>query len=319
MMARPERDAPLVDPAFRLEGAAARQWEGWIKERRTLLEEALRRFLPAPERWPLRLHEAMAYSLHGGGKRLRPLLALASWEAALGPRDQDWNAVLPAACAVEMVHAYSLIHDDLPAMDDSPTRRGLPSSHVKFGEALAILAGDALLTEAFRLVLDGDACGPTLPPERRLALGLLLSECAGLRGMVGGQSLDMGFEGRTDDEATLTFLHRRKTGDLIRCAVEAGALVAGAGPERLAVLRDYAAAFGLAFQVRDDVLDATQDQGLGGRSESETPSFVHVLGLERARGYAQELLERGLAAVESLDERADPLRGLLWVAVHRES
>ncbi len=307
----------LPEGPWILDEGRARWLDAWMRQHRTLVEDALRRHLPRPEAWPARLHEAMAWSLHGGGKRIRPLLVLAAWEAAGGPEDHPWEAVLPAACAIEMVHSYSLIHDDLPAMGNRPERRGRPSAHVQFGEALAILAGDALLTEAFRLVLDEDAFGPTVPPERLLAVGRLLAECAGLRGMVGGQSQDMGFEGPATDERTLTFLHRRKTGDLFHFCVEAGATLAGAGPERVAALRDFSAVFGLAFQVQDDVLDAGQDETSGGRSEAETPSFVQLLGLPRSREFVSELLQRALAALEPLDARADALRGLLWIAVNR--
>src|SRR5512136_877011 len=222
----------------------------YLKERCTLVDEALGRYLPSEDDLPRSLHKSMRYSVFAGGKRVRPILLLAACEAAGG----DIGMAMPAACAMEMIHTYSLIHDDLPAMDDDDFRRGNPTNHKVFGEAIAILAGDALLTEAFVLMSNpeyarsGDA-------ERVLPVIREIAHCAGSHGMVGGQVVDMESEGKNDiDLATVLYIHTHKTGALIKAAVKAGALLGGADEAGLNAMTKYGEAIGLAFQIADDIL-----------------------------------------------------------------
>ncbi|MBN95061.1 MAG: hypothetical protein CL928_13495 [Deltaproteobacteria bacterium] len=259
----------------------------------------------------------MHWALFGGGKRLRPVLALAAFEAVDHHRDRPYEAVLPAACAVEMIHTYSLIHDDLPAMDDDDERRGRPTTHVRYGEDLAILAGDALLTEALRLVLDRDAYRGGADATRIIEVGRTLAEAAGWRGMVGGQSTDLGHEGAVDSEEALTFLHRRKTGELFRYAAMAGATLADGSPEEVEALAEYGETLGLAFQVVDDLLDDEQDRR-DGKPQAQEPSFPALLGLEESRRRAEQLHQRALSLLSPFGTSADPLRLLMTFAVERD-
>lgn len=290
----------------------------YLAERRHLVDAALQRFLPAPERWPRTLHDAMCWSLFGGGKRIRPVLAMAAFDAVGGGLDLPFDAVLPAACAVEMLHTYSLIHDDLPAMDDDAERRGQATTHVQFGEGAAVLAGDALLTEAFRVVLDPAGYAGTADHELMTQVGLRLAKAAGWLGMVGGQALDLGLEEPVSTEADLAFLHRRKTGELFRFSTWAGALLGRGEPGAVSALGDYGETLGLAFQVVDDVLDELEDQGDRASEAADTPSFPALIGIDASRRKAQELMERALDLLSPFGEEADPLRRLAWFTVHRD-
>ena len=248
----------------------------------------------------LRLAEAMRYSLEAGGKRVRPVLCLLAAEAAGGRAE----AALPGALALEYIHTYSLIHDDLPAMDDDDLRRGRPTSHKVFGEGHAILAGDGLLTEAFRVLAEGAG-----DPDRRLAALALLAEAAGWRGMVGGQALDLEGETRAAyDLAHLQLIHRLKTGALLRAAVEMGAVLAGAEPSVRQALRAYGEAIGLAFQIQDDILDATATtQDLGKRAGKDAGkgkiTYPSLLGLDGARKALDDATETALCQLASLPNR----------------
>src|SRR5688572_2777494 len=225
-----------------------------LEEHRVLVEQALDEALPAADAWPETIHRAVRYSLFAGGKRIRPMLVMAAGDAVGAVRAE----VVPFACAVEMIHTYSLIHDDLPAMDNDDLRRGKPTSHKVFGEAIAVLAGDALLTRAFALLAE-------VPPRfdgervrRRLRVMAMLGEAAGTAGLIGGQVEDLESEGKDVSPAALERLHRAKTGALLEACVRGGAVLGGAGADELARLERYAAAVGLAFQVVDDILDATE-------------------------------------------------------------
>ena len=290
----------------------------YLTERRHLVDAALERLIPAPHRWPRTLHASMSWSLFGGGKRVRPVLTLAAFEAVGGHRDRPFEAVLPAACAVEMLHTYSLIHDDLPAMDDDDERRGRASNHVQFGEGAAILAGDALLTEAFRVALDAEGYGPTADHELITQVGVRLAEAAGWLGMVGGQALDLGIEDPVMTEADLAFLHRRKTGELFRFSTWAGAWLGRAAPPAVLALADYGETLGLAFQVVDDVLDALEDRTERAVDAAETPSFPALIGIDASRRKAAELMDRALELLSPFGPEADPLRRLAWFTVHRD-
>src|SRR5262245_28023154 len=224
----------------------------YIAHRRGQIEDALRRFLPAAPSCPAPLDSAMRYSLDAGGKRLRPLLTLAAAEAVAGNEtalDRAIDAALPAACAVELIHTYSLIHDDLPAMDDDSMRRGRATNHVVHGEAMAILAGDGLLTEAFAL-LAAEPRDAALAPRKIRAIHVIAA-AAGARGMVGGQAIDIRASGAasTFDEDSLRDMHARKTGALIRAAAAAGAIMTGAGDETIAAVEKYGSHLGVAFQI----------------------------------------------------------------------
>ena len=287
---------------------------------RAATEAALEAALPPETAWPETIHRAVRYSLFAGGKRIRPVLVLASGEAVGAPRAE----LLPLACAVEMIHTYSLIHDDLPAMDDDELRRGKPTSHKVFGEAIAILAGDALLTRAFHLLA-------TVPPgvddalaRRRLAATEVLAEGCGTAGLIGGQVMDLESEGRATSAQALERLHRAKTGALLSACVRGGAILGGARPDELAALSRYAAAIGLAFQVVDDVLDATEDaQSLGKTAGKDAAAhkatYVSVHGIERAREMADGLLRDALAAVEPFGPRGALLQALARLVVERHS
>jgi geranylgeranyl diphosphate synthase type II len=276
----------------------------YLAERGPLVERALEGSLPPASEPPQALHAAMRHLLFPGGKRLRPALALAAAEAAGAPPE----AGLPMAAAVELVHTYSLVHDDLPCMDDDAERRGRPTVHVAFGEATAVLAGDALLAAAFA-VLAGDADGAQGP--RRLAALRELAEAAGSRALVGGQADDLGFDARGADPERVESIHARKSAALITAAVVGGACLAGAGSELRERLRRFGRAVGVAFQIADDLLDAVRD--------AQGCSLVGLVGPERARERAEALLAQGLAQIEDLGERAEPLRALARLAVRRDA
>lgn len=272
---------------------------------------------PSPEL--ARLYEAMRYSVMNGGKRVRPLLAYAACEALGAPAEQADGA----ACAVELIHAYSLVHDDLPAMDDDDLRRGQPTTHKKFDEACAILAGDGLHSLAFSALLD-----PRLSPQdaqTRLQMASALALAAGPAGMVGGQAIDLGSVGLKLDQQALEYMHRHKTGALIEASVKLGALASGrAEKDELRSLQVYAQAIGLAFQVQDDILDVESDtETLGKRQGADIardkPTYPALLGLDSAKAYALELRDQALHALRPFDATAEPLRDLARYIVERRS
>jgi geranylgeranyl diphosphate synthase type II len=291
-----------------------------LHEARRRVEDALDRFLPAVDptaaaACPARLAEAMRYSVQAGGKRLRPALCLLAAEAC----GADPARALPAACALELVHTYSLIHDDLPAMDDDDLRRGRPTCHRAFDEATAILAGDGLLTLAFEIIVRH-----TTPPEAAAGCVRALAEGAGPEGMVGGQMADLQAEGRTDaTPEALEAIHRRKTGALLRAALRMGGIVAGAPESVLQALDTYGRAVGLAFQIIDDLLDVQGDEArLGKRVGKDSDlgkwTYPALLGLDGSRAKARQLAEEAVAALEPLGSRADRLRAIAWDLLERD-
>lgn len=282
---------------------------GLLAERRQQVDEALERWLPLQGDHPPKIHEAMRYSVFAGGKRLRPILALLACEA-VGGNPED---AMPAAAALEMVHTYSLIHDDLPAMDDDDYRRGRRTCHRVYGEAIAILAGDALLTHAFQVL--ADAGQTPLPPEWRLQVIAEVAEAAGSRGMVGGQAMDILAEGHEIDRPTLLYLHTHKTGALIRASVRVGAIAGGAEEEQLQTLTRYAERVGLAFQIVDDILDiegATAEMGktAGSDVRRKKATYPAVMGLEESRRQAAHLLEEAKDTLRPLREKGAALAAL---------
>ncbi len=284
------------------------------------VEEALEALLPPASAEPARLHEAMRYSVLAGGKRIRPVFAMAAYEACGGA---DAEGVLPAAAALELFHTYSLIHDDLPAMDDDALRRGKPTSHVVYGEALAILAGDALQTLGAEALVTYPK-GSTFTARRTKAARALF-RALGSRGMAGGQVLDLAAEGAAGgvDAAALTRIHRLKTGVFLEACLEAGALWAGARAPVVRALKRYGAAIGLAFQVVDDVLDMTASAETLGKTPGkdathEKATFPKLLGLDGSRRQADRLLSEALRALSPLGDASRDLRELARFVVDRD-
>jgi geranylgeranyl pyrophosphate synthase len=266
--------------------------------------------------WLQRLFEAMEYSLLIGGKRVRPALVYAAAQAV---SDRASNETLDTiACAVEFIHTYSLVHDDLPAMDDDDLRRGSPTCHKKFDEATAILAGDGLQTRAFELLAELH----TVDANIRVQLIATLAAASGPRGMVGGQAIDLGAVQQKIDPDHLETMHRLKTGALIRASAKLGAMVAGATAEQLAAIDRYSAAIGLAFQVQDDILDITADTTTLGKQQGadmarDKPTYPALLGLDGARAKAQALHDEAIGALAIFGETADPLRQLSRYIIER--
>ena len=288
----------------------------WMGEVQARMEAVLARVLPAPRLSPVRLHEAMRYAVLEGGKRVRPLLAFAAGEAVGAPLER----LDIAAAAVELIHAYSLVHDDLPCMDDDVIRRGKPTVHVEFDEATAMLVGDALQALAFQLLAEQELAAD---PRRQLAMVGLLAAAAGSRGMAGGQQIDLESTGRPLELSELESMHIHKTGALIRAAVRLGAACGepGAGVEER--LDHYAKTVGLAFQVVDDVLDAESPSATLGKTAGKDarqgkPTYVSVLGLARARELAQELRHNAREAIAPLGAGARRLRELADFIVLRK-
>ena len=288
----------------------------WNTARLAEVEAALSHWVA--EDAPERLSDAMRYAVLDGGKRLRPLLVLAACEAV----DGNAEAALRAACAVELIHAYSLVHDDMPCMDNDVLRRGKPTVHVKFGEAGALLAGDALQALDFELLApEGDA----VPASIQANLCRLLARAAGHEGMAGGQAIDLASVGLALDEDALRRMHRMKTGALLQGSVEMGAVCGAPTPAVLDALRGYGAALGLAFQVVDDILDVTQDSATLGKTAGkdaahDKPTYVSLLGLEPSRAYAEALLAQALAALDASGlQNTDALRALAKMVVQRSS
>jgi geranylgeranyl diphosphate synthase type II len=292
----------------------------YLRERCALVDAALERHLPAADELPVSLHKAMRYSVFAGGKRVRPIMLLAACEAVGGVVDQ----AMPAACAMEMIHTYSLIHDDLPAMDDDDFRRGNPTNHKVFGEAVAILAGDALLTEAF-ILMSNPAWGAKVAPERLLAVIREIGWCAGSHGMVGGQVVDMESEGNREvDLVTVQYIHTHKTGALIKAAVKAGAILGGADERGIAAMTSFGEAIGLAFQIADDILDiegTTEELGKDAGSDQERgkATYPAVVGLADSKRRAAELMALAIDALAPFGERAEPLRAIARYIVERTS
>ncbi|BCO10334.1 farnesyl-diphosphate synthase [Desulfolithobacter dissulfuricans] len=291
----------------------------YLQSQRRLVEQALEEFMLRAE-GDFKDHvAAMRYSLFVGGKRVRPILCLAAGRTICGDDSLD-DQLLPVACALECIHTYSLIHDDLPAMDDDALRRGKPTNHMVFGEAQAILAGDGLLTFAFELLSRPSAGG--LDPEARIQVIHTIARAAGPLGMVGGQALDIAFEGRNIEFDDLKTIHRSKTGALITASVQAGALVAGATEDQLQALGSYGNNIGLAFQIVDDllnVLSTTEQLGKAAGSDAERgkATYPAFFGVEKTRQLAREAVERALGALDGMGEPAEPLRALARYIVER--
>jgi len=292
--------------------------KAYLNDRQNIVEEALLRYLPSEDNIPAEIFKAIRYSVFAGGKRIRPILCLAAVEAVGG----DMAQAMPVACALELIHTYSLIHDDLPAMDNDDFRRGKPTSHKVFGEAIAILAGDALLTEAFVLLSRAEKV--RLPAERRLAVIQIIAHAAGISGMVGGQTLDLLAENTTPDLEELRDIHLRKTGALIVAAVKSGAIISSAREDKVQALAQYGKNIGLAFQIADDILNVEGDSKLMGKKTGSDAArgkvtYPSILGLEAARIKLAEHLDEAIQSLADFDDRALPLRAIASYIINRKS
>jgi geranylgeranyl diphosphate synthase type II len=287
----------------------------YLEAKKQLVEEALERSLPISK--PEKIYEAMRYSLLAGGKRLRPILCLATCELTGGTIEM----AMPTACALEMIHTMSLIHDDLPAMDNDDYRRGKLTNHKVFGEDIAILAGDGLLAYAFEYVA---AQTQTVPPQRVVEVIARLGRTVGAAGLVGGQVLDLESEGKPDISVdTLTFIHTHKTGALLETSVVSGAILAGASAQEIQRLSKYAQNIGLAFQIVDDILDITATQEELGKTagkdlQAQKATYPSLWGIEESRQQAQQLVDAAIAELASYGEGADPLRAIANYIVTRK-
>jgi len=288
----------------------------FFEEDRAAVEAALNRLMPGENAQPPSIHRAMRYSVQAGGKRVRPILCLESARIFAA----DVTVVLPVACAIEFIHTYSLIHDDLPALDNDDLRRGKPTCHKKFGEATAILAGDALLTLAFETIANA-----SIDPARRVAILSHVAASAGtVNGMVGGQVADLEAEGRAVQPAELEYIHRSKTAALIRASVVSGALGGGADDDDVARLKRFGEAIGWAFQVVDDILDVEESSAALGKTAGkdaaqQKATYPSLYGLEKSRQFAKELEARAMSEIELYGPRAARLRELAELIVHRRA
>jgi geranylgeranyl diphosphate synthase type II len=290
--------------------------ESHLRTQRDVIDAALEEHLPAEHTRPALLHRAMRYSVFGGGKRVRPILCL---DAARAVGGTQHAALLPAA-AIEILHTYTLIHDDLPAMDDDDLRRGQPTSHKKFGEANAILAGDALLTLAFEWLAECEAPQPYAPNQYALEL----ARAAGSQGVIGGQVEDLAAEGETPTAGLVEYIHRQKTAALIRAATRIGAIAGAASSAQLDALTLYGEHIGFAFQIADDILNHTSSdealgKGAGTDEERGKMTYVAVHGLERARADANSLAEKAIAELQRAGIKSDPLTAIARYIVDRKS
>jgi geranylgeranyl diphosphate synthase type II len=292
--------------------------KAYLQDRRKIVEEALQRYLPGEDNIPVDIYKAVRYSVFAGGKRIRPILCLAAVEAVGG----DMAPAMPVACALELIHTYSLIHDDLPAMDNDDFRRGKLTCHKVFGEDIAILAGDALLTEAFVLLSRAEKV--RLPAERRLAVIQEIAQAAGISGMVGGQTFDVVSGKSVPDENTLNEIYRRKTGALIVAAVKSGAIVSNAREDKIQALAKYGINVGLAFQIADDILNVEGDRELMGKETGSDAvhdklTYPSLLGLNLAKEKLAKYIDAAIASLSDFDERARPLLVIARYIMERKS
>ncbi|HXC35220.1 MAG TPA: farnesyl diphosphate synthase [Candidatus Acidoferrales bacterium] len=287
----------------------------FLSTRTETVNRALEQFLPPEKTRPATIHKAMRYSIFAGGKRMRPALCLAAAQAC-GGSEKD---ALPLACAVECIHTYSLVHDDLPAMDNDDFRRGKPTNHKVFGEGIAVLAGDALLTHAFEIIAQSKS-GPRYPREKMV---LELAKASGSLQLIAGQVADLEAEGKKISEAELKFIHERKTSALLCCSVRLGGMSANCTPAQLAALTDFGYHVGLAFQVIDDILDVTQTSEQLGKTAGkdaavQKATYPAIVGLEKSRQIAAKLTDKAFAALKAFKGRAAALEALAQYLLQRD-
>ena len=290
----------------------------YIKNKKKLIDSFLKAYtdgLKKQKECPARLHEAITYSLMAGGKRIRPVFNIAAYEAAGGRSDE----IIPVAASLELIHTYSLIHDDLPAMDDDDLRRNKPTNHRVFGEATAILAGDALLTDAFSII-----AGVKAPPQILISVIRELTHACGPEGMVGGQLIDIMLEGKRAGKRELIYIHKHKTGTFIRGAIRIGAIMANTSSAKLNALTKYGEKAGLAFQVIDDILDITgtpEETGktTGSDIAKSKNTYPSLYGLKKSKEIAEGLINDSLAAIKDFDGKAEPLREIAKYMLERRN
>jgi len=292
------------------------QLKKYINERKQKIEEFISKYFE-PAIVPSILHDSVLYSLTAGGKRIRPILCLSAYEACGGNQD-----ITPYATAIEFIHSYSLIHDDLPAMDNDDLRRGKPTNHKVFGDGIAILAGDGLLTEAFRILSNPEYAN--VKPINLLKVISEISYSAGVYGMVGGQAYDLISEGQEPDKEIVEFIHLNKTAKLISASVKSGAILADAEDEKIKRMETYGLSIGLAFQIVDDILDiegSTEQLGKpkGSDEKKGKMTYPRVFGVEPSRKKAEKLIDKALKAIEIFDYKAEPLREIARYIVKRSS
>ena len=291
----------------------------YLKEKKKLVDKFLDNYLPKADVHPKVLHEAIRYSLFAGGKRIRPILCIASCEAVGG----DIDEALPAASAIELIHTYSLIHDDLPAMDNDDYRRGRLTNHKMYGEAIAILAGDALLTLAFDMLSDKEL-NSRLDSDSMLSIIKILASASGSTGMVGGQAADIQASGEAVNLPEVEYIHIHKTGALIRASVCTGAIAGDASDDELSALTRYGECIGLAFQIADDILDieGSRDEigkDVGSDIAKEKVTFPSLIGVSESKKRAKELVEKAISSISVFDEKVEPLREIARYIVERKN
>jgi geranylgeranyl diphosphate synthase type II len=289
----------------------------WIKEKIINVEKHLDIYLPLKDNRQKALYESMRYSLFAGGKRIRPVLMMETFNMF----NDNENSIMPFACALEMIHTYSLIHDDLPAMDDDDFRRGKPTNHKVYGDAMAILAGDGLLNKAFETI-SNNISAMDIPAEKILKSLEILSDSSGTEGMIGGQVTDMFVEERNLEY--LEYMHKLKTGALIKAACKIGATAGGASKEEISKLSDYAHYLGLAFQVKDDILDFTADEEelgkpIGSDEKNDKLTYVTLLGLEKSQKILEDYTEKAVSSLEIFGERANRLKEIAEYLLNRKN
>ena len=289
----------------------------YLAECKKFIDESVPRYLPEKTAYPSNIHESMHYSLFAGGKRLRPCLLIAAAEAVGGSRYD----VLPFAVATEFLHTYTLIHDDLPALDNDSLRRGKPTNHKVFGEAIAILAGDALLTQAFVLMTDSLGMA-SIPQKNLLRASHDMARALSSTGVIGGQVVDLESEGKPVDAETLEYIHIYKTGFFFKSCVRCGAILSQATVSQIKALSSFGAHIGLAFQIIDDILDITGDRetlgkDIGSDIENEKATYPAFFGMEKSKAKAEELVDQAIVCLENFDERANPLREIARFFIQR--
>jgi geranylgeranyl diphosphate synthase type II len=290
----------------------------YLNERKTLVDKALKKFMPRPSGLASDVIRAMDYSLFAGGKRIRPILCIAGAEAVGGSADN----VVPVACAIELIHTYSLIHDDLPVMDNDDLRRGKSTNHKVFGEAVALLAGDGLLTLAFNLMA-GYGAEKEVKKKALLRVIDLIASAAGYKGMVGGQVVDITYEGKEPNPTVVEYIHRHKTASLIAASVTAGTILAGGSEDEEKSISRYGQQIGLAFQIADDILNVEGDKGVIGKGtgsdkERGKMTYPSVFGAAESKKIQKQLIERAIEALKQFDNRAEPLRDLARYIINRK-
>lgn len=293
--------------------------KNYLLSKKEMIDRFLDGYLPAEDEYPQEIYRSMRYSLFAGGKRLRPILSLASYETI----EDDSSSILPIACAIELIHTYSLIHDDLPPIDNDNLRRGKPTNHKVFGEAMAILTGDALLTIAFSM-MTADDCIKKFNHKLLLQVIREISIAAGDRGMVGGQVVDIISEGKEIDFKTLEYIHENKTGALIKASVRVGGILASARDEELRRMTIYGENIGLAFQITDDILDiegTKEDLGkdTGMDSAKGKKTYPGLIGIKESKKKVKELIENAIEAIIIFNERADPLKEIAQSIINRRN